>query len=387
MARTPYNLSLIDLAAQRRRLGGRIEAAIDRVLSHGQFILGPEVAALESALASYVGVRHAITCASGTDALLLALWARGIGQGDAVFVPAFTFAASVEAIALTGATPVLVDVAEHFNLDPVSLEEALAVVGAEGRLRPRAVATVDLFGHPAPYADLLPIARQHGLFVLQDAAQSFGARWRDVPAGRQGDAAATSFYPSKPLGGYGDGGAVFTDDDHLAARMRSLGGHGVSQDGSEHERIGINSRLDTLQAAVLLAKLPVIDVERAARAASAQRYANGLSDQVDAPSVAADVEPAWSYYTIRTLHRDALRETLAESGIASAVYYPKSLHQHPAYAALPRAPRLRVAERLADSVLSLPMHADLQPRDQQGIIDTISRFLAEKGVDPPQARN
>ena len=387
MARAPYNLPLIDLAAQRRRLGGRIEAAIDRVLSHGQFVLGPEVAALESALASYVGVRHAITCASGTDALRLALWARGIGRGDAVFVPAFTFAASAEAIALTGATPVLVDVGEHFNLDPASLEEALAVIGVDGRLRPRAVVTVDLFGHPAPYVDLLSIAREHGLFVLQDTAQSFGARWRAVPVGGQGDAAATSFYPSKPLGGYGDGGAVFTDDDQLAARMRSLGNHGVSDDGSEHEEIGMNSRLDTLQAAVLLAKLPVIEEERAARSAIAQRYADGLRDQVELPSAAADVEPAWSYYTIQTLHRDALREMLAGRGIASAIYYPRPLHRHPAYTAVPRAPGLPVAERLASSVLSLPMHADLQPDDQQAIIDTISRFVAEKGVDPPQARN
>jgi dTDP-4-amino-4,6-dideoxygalactose transaminase len=371
-------LPLIDLAAQRQHLAGRIEAAIARVLAHGQFISGPEVEALEQALAGHVGVRHAIACASGTDALALALLARGIGAGDAVFVPAFTFVASAEAVALAGATPVLVDVGADFTLDPASLGEAIAAIGREGALRSRAVLPVDLFGQPARYEDIRPVARAHGLFVLQDAAQSFGARWRGEPAGRQGDAAALSFYPSKPLGAYGDGGAVLTDDDALAERVRSLARHGVGQDGL-HVRIGANSRLDTLQAAILLAKLPALDRERAARAAIARRYAEALEGLVAVPRPRDDVEHAWSCYTVSSRRRDALAQGLAERGIASAVYYRRPLHQQPAYARFPRAPALPVAEALAGGVVSLPMHAYLEPRDQARIVDAISSLIGEKG--------
>ena len=331
-------LPLIDLAAQRARLGGRIEAAIARVLAHGRFILGPEVGELEEALAAHVGVRHAIGCASGTDALLLVLRARGLGAGDAVFVPAFTFAASAEAVALAGAVPVLVDVGADFTLDPASLEETIAAVAREGALRPRMVIAVDLFGQPARYDAIRPIVRAHGLFLLQDAAQSFGAAWRGEPAGRQGDAAATSFYPSKPLGAYGDGGAVLTDDDSLAARIRSLARHGTGPDGA-HARIGANSRLDTLQAAILLAKLPALEAERAARAAIARRYAEALEGLVEVPRARADVEHAWSCYTIQADERDALARGLAVRGIASAIYYPRPLHLQPAYAGFPRATR------------------------------------------------
>lgn len=370
-------LPLIDLAAQRRQLGGRIEAAIARVLEHGRFILGPEVSALEQALAARVGVRHAITCASGTDALRLALLARGIGAGDAVFVPTFTFAASAEAVALAGATPVLVDAGADFTLEPASLLEAIAAIGREGALRPRAVIAVDLFGQPARYEDIRPIARAHGLFVLQDAAQSFGASWRGEPVGRQGDAAATSFYPSKPLGAYGDGGAVLTDDDDLAARVRSLARHGVGQ-GGLHVRIGVNSRLDTLQAAVLLARLPALDAERTARARIAKRYAEALEGLVEVPRARADVEHAWSCYTIASGRRDVLTEGLAACGIASAIYYRRPLHLQPAYAGFPRV-SLPVAETLAGRVVSLPMHAYLEARDQARIIATISSLLGEKG--------
>jgi dTDP-4-amino-4,6-dideoxygalactose transaminase len=372
-------LPLIDLAAQRRRLAGRIEAAIARVLAHGQFILGPEVEALEQALAGHVGVRHAIACASGTDALLLALLARGIGAGDAVFVPTFTFAASAEAVALAGAVPVLVDVGADFTLDPASFEEAIAAVRRDGSLRPCAVLPVDLFGPPARYEDIWPIARKHGLFVLQDAAQSFGASWRGEPVGRQGDAAAISFYPSKPLGAYGDGGAVLTDDDGLAERVRSLARHGLGPAGL-HVRIGANSRLDTIQAAILLAKLPALDQERAARTAVAKRYADGLAGLVDVPRTRADVEPAWSCYTVLARQRDALAQGLAARGIASAVYYRRPLHQQPAYAGFPRAADLSVAEALAGGVISLPMHADLGPGDQARVIDAISALVGDKGA-------
>jgi dTDP-4-amino-4,6-dideoxygalactose transaminase len=372
-------LPLIDLAAQRRRLSGRIEAAIARVVAHGLFVLGPEVEALEQALAARVGVRHAIACASGTDALLLALLARGIGPGDAVFVPAFTFAASAEAVALAGAVPVLVDVDADFSLDPTSLCEALTMIAREGALRPRAMVPVDLFGQPARYESLLPIARAHELFVLQDAAQSFGASWQDEPVGRQGDAAALSFYPSKPLGAYGDGGAVLTDDDALALRVRSLARHGTGRP-DEHVRIGVNSRLDTIQAAILLAKLPSLDQERVARTAIAKRYAAGLRDLVHVPCARRDVEPAWSYYTVLSERRDTLVDGLAARGVASAVYYRKPLHQQPAYAGFSRAPALPVAESLAGRVISLPMHADLVPDDQARVIDAISALVGEKGA-------
>jgi dTDP-4-amino-4,6-dideoxygalactose transaminase len=374
-------LPLVDLAAQRTRLDGRIETAIARVIAHGRFILGPEVDALEQALAERVGVRHVITCGSGTDALLLALLARGIGPGDAVFVPSFTFAATAEAVALAGAAPVLVDIDATFTLDPASLGEAIAMVRRATALQPRAVIPVDLFGQPARYESLLRIARAHDLFVLQDAAQSFGARWRGQPVGRQGDAAATSFYPSKPLGAYGDGGAVLTDDDALATRVRSLARHGVGAGGSgEHVRIGLNSRLDTLQAAILLAKLPALDQERAARAAIARRYNAALAEHVGVPQARAEVEHAWSCYTVLVEQRDALAHDLAARGIASAVYYRKALHEQPAYAAFPRVAGLPVAEALARQAISLPIHADLGPREQRRIVDAISSLLVKKGA-------
>lgn len=381
MSDAASKLPLIDLAAQRRRLDGRIEAAIARVMAHGQFILGPEVAALEQALADRVGVRHVISCANGTDALLLALMARGIGPGDAVFVPAFTFAAPAEAVALAGATPVLVDVGADFTLDPASLAAAIEAIGAEGALQPRAVVPVDLFGQPARYERILPIARARALFVLQDAAQSLGARWQGQPAGRQGDAAATSFYPSKPLGCYGDGGAVLTDDDELAARIRSLARHGTGSDG-QHQRIGLNSRLDTLQAAILLAKLPSLESERLARTAIAQRYALALEGMVSVPRPRKSIEPAWSYYTVLVAQRDELAAALAARHIASAVYYRTPLHHQPAYAEYPRAPDLRVAAQHANAAISLPTHADLQPAEQARIIEAISASVGEKGLDP-----
>jgi dTDP-4-amino-4,6-dideoxygalactose transaminase len=375
----PSKLPLIDLAAQRAHLAGRIEAAIARVLEHGRFILGPEVEALERALAERTGVRHAIGCASGTDALLLALRARGIGAGDAVFVPAFTFVASAEAVALAGATPVLVDVGADFTLDPTSLGEALAAIRREGTLRPRAVLPVDLFGQPARYEDIRPIARAQGLFVLQDAAQSFGARWRGEPAGRQGDAAAISFYPSKPLGAYGDGGALLTDDDGLTERARALARHGLGRDDA-HADIGANSRLDTIQAAILLAKLPALEAERTARAAIAKRYGDALRDLVGVPQVRDDVESAWSCYTVVSERRDALAQDLAARGIASAIYYRRPLHRQPAYAGFPRAPALAVADALAGRVVSLPMHAYLAPDDQAGIVAAISSLIGKKGA-------
>jgi UDP-2-acetamido-2-deoxy-ribo-hexuluronate aminotransferase len=386
----PPGLRFVDLQAQRRRLDGRIEAAIAGVLAHGQFILGPEVEQLERALAVYAGVRHAITCASGTDALVLVLMAQAIGPGDAVFVPGFTFAACAAAVALVGATPVLVDVEPASgNLDPVSVGEAIAAVRQAGRLAPRAILPVDLFGRPADYAALGPIARAHGLFVLQDAAQSFGARWGDQPVGRQGHAAATSFYPAKPLGAYGDGGAVLTDDDRLADEVRLRRTHGERRPEAryDHVRIGLNSRLDTLQAAILLVKLEALDEEIARRGALAARYDAGLGDLVDLPPPLTGGRSAWAQYTIRVNGRDRLAAALARRGIPTAVHYPRPLHRQPAFAHFPTAPGgLPVAETLAGCVLSLPIHPDLEPSDQARIIAAI-RELIEKGLDPDRRQD
>jgi dTDP-4-amino-4,6-dideoxygalactose transaminase len=374
-------LRLVDLSAQRRRLEGRIEAAIAGVLAHGQFILGPEVGQFERALVDYAQVRHAITCASGTDALRLILLAHGIGQGDAVFVPGFTFAACAAVVALAGATPVLVDVEPaSCNLDPASLEAALDAVRRAGRLTPRALLAVDLFGRPADYARLRPIARAHRLLLLQDAAQSFGARWGSEPAGRQGDAAATSFHPAKPLGAYGDGGAVLTDDDRLAEEVRLLRDHGERRPARyDHVRIGLNSRLDTLQAAILLVKLEALDREIACRIALAARYDGALGDLVEVPPPLASGRSAWAQYTIQVEGRDRVAAVLARRGIPTAVHYPRPLHRQPAFARLPTAPGgLPVAEWLGRRVLSLPIHPDLGPADQTRIISAIGEIVAKR---------
>jgi dTDP-4-amino-4,6-dideoxygalactose transaminase len=375
------SLLFVDLQAQRRRLAGRIEAAIAAVLDHGQFVMGPEVARLEQALAEHSGVAHAITCASGTDALVLVLMAWGVGPGDAVFVPGFTFAASAEAVALRGATPVFVDVEPaSCNLDPASLEEAVAANRRAGTLTPRAVIAVDLFGRPADYRALQAIARTHRLLLLQDAAQSYGARWEGVPVGRQGAAAATSFYPAKPLGAYGDGGAVLTDDSGLAEEVRLLRLHGERPESARyrHLRVGLNSRLDTLQAAVLLVKLEVLDEEIERRALLAARYDAALGSLV--PPALRDGRSAHAQYTIRVAGRDRLRAALAGEGLPSAIYYPIPLHAQAAYRHFPRAPRgLPVAEALAATVLSLPIHPDLAENEQDRVIEAILRW-AEKGA-------
>jgi UDP-2-acetamido-2-deoxy-ribo-hexuluronate aminotransferase len=382
MATRP-SLPFVDLQAQRRRLGGRIEAAIAAVLDHGQFVLGPEVAALERALAEHSGAAHVITCASGTDALLLVLMAWGIGPGDAVFVPGFTFAASAEAVALRGATPVFVDVEpDSCNLDPASLEEAIAMVRGAGVLTPRVVIAVDLFGRPADYRALGTIAGTHRLLVLQDAAQSYGARWEGAPAGRQGAAAATSFYPSKPLGAYGDGGAVLTDDAALAEEVRLLRLHGERPERARyrHLRVGLNSRLDTLQAAILLVKLGVVEEEIGHRAAIAARYDAALGRLPLRPPPVPGGRSAHAQYTIRVAERDRLRVALAAAGIPTAIYYPLPLHRQAAYRNFPVAPQgLPVAEALAATVLSLPLHPDLAAEDQDWIIETILQ-RAEKGA-------
>lgn len=378
----PAPLPFIDLAAQRRRLGDAIEAAMARVLAHGQFVLGPEVAELETALAAFSGAAHAVTCANGTDALSLLLMAHGVGPGDAVFVPAFTFCATAEMPALHGATPVFVDIREgDFNMDAASLEAAIARARALG-LVPRMVIPVDLFGQPADYAAIGEVAARAGAQVVADAAQSFGASRGGRRVGSLAGATALSFFPSKPLGAYGDGGAVLTDDADLAAKLRSLRMHGQGAARYDHERIGLNSRLDTLQAAILLEKLRIFPDEIAARDRVAARYSAALAGLVRVPEVAAGVSSVWAQYTIRVPDRAALAQRLRAAGIPTAVHYPRALHRQPAYRAFPAAAeRLPVAEACAEEVLSLPMHPYLAPADQDRVIAAI----AEACDAPPAA--
>jgi dTDP-4-amino-4,6-dideoxygalactose transaminase len=379
-------IPFIDVAAQRRRLGRAIDDAVARVLTHCQFILGPEVRALESELAAFCGARHAISCSSGTDALRLVLMAWGIGPGDAVICPAFTFCATAEVPALCGATPLLADVdVETFNLAPASFERAIATANKLG-LRPRAVIPVDLFGQPADHDAIAAIAEAHDLLVLDDAAQSFGAHYKNrklgavFKAGKPGaTATATSFFPAKPLGCYGDGGAIFTEDDDLAARLRSLRVHGEGVDKYDAARIGLAARLDSIQAAVLLEKLKIFPDEIAARHAAAERYAAGLGDVAIVPRVAKDRTSVWAQYTIRLPagRRDALAATLKDQGIPTAIYYAKPLHRQAAYGGFPVADGgLPVCERLAEEVISLPMHAYLDVATQERILAAVVRALA-----------
>lgn len=372
----PEPLQFIDLAAQRVRLGRTIDEAIARVLQHGCFIMGPEVAELERRLAEFTGASHVVTCASGTDALILPLLALGVGPGDAVFVPSFTFAATAEAVALCGATPIFIDVdARHFSLDARCLPAAIDLAERHD-LRPVGVIPVDLFGHPADYPAIQAIARRSDLWVLADAAQSFGATLGGCRVGRFGIATATSFFPAKPLGCYGDGGAVFTDDEHLADVMRSLRTHGQGREKYDNVRIGINGRLDTIQAAILLRKLDIFEDELARREAVAHQYSVGLSGLVSVPTVADGNISAWAQYTISLIQRDRVAENLREKGIPTAIYYPKPLHQQVAYRGFPRSPEgLHTSVRLAEGVLSLPMHPYLRPSDQERIVEALKAVI------------
>ena len=372
-------IPFIDVAAQRRRLGRAIDEAIARVLAHCQFIQGPEVRALEAELAAFAGARHVIACSSGTDALLLVLMAWNIGPGDAVICPSFTFCATAEMVALLGATPVLADVrAETFNLDPDSLQRALATAKRLG-LKPRAVIPVDLFGLPADHDAIAAIAAEHGLLVLDDAAQAFGATYRGKKLGALAAATATSFFPAKPLGCYGDGGAVFTDDDALAARIRSLRVHGEGADKYDAARIGITGRLDSIQAAVLIEKLKIFPEEIVARGQAAARYAAGLADVATVPRVGNQSTSVWAQYTIRLApgRRGGLAAALKAQGIPTAIYYRKPLHRQEAYRRFPVADGgAPASERLAEEVISLPMHAYLDAQVQDRIIAAVRGALA-----------
>jgi dTDP-4-amino-4,6-dideoxygalactose transaminase len=369
-------IPFIDVAAQRRRLGSRIDDAVTRVLGHCQFILGPEVRELEAALAAFSGARHAVTCASGTDALLLVLMAKGIGPGDAVICPSFTFCATAEVVALVGATPVFADVdAATFNIAPESAARAVEAARQAG-LNPRMIIPVDLFGLPADFAAINKLAAAENLFVLDDAAQGFGGSVGNRKVGVLADATATSFFPAKPLGCYGDGGAVFTDDDAMRDLLVSLRVHGMGADRYDNVRIGLTGRLDTIQAAVLIEKLEIFPDEIAERNRIARRYAQHLADVVTVPVVPDNVTSVWAQYTIRIKAgtREAFAAALKAQGVPTAVYYPKPLHRQEAYRHFPVDPDgLPATDMLADEVISLPMHAYLDDATQDRIIAAVRR--------------
>jgi dTDP-4-amino-4,6-dideoxygalactose transaminase len=374
----PAPIPFIDVAAQRRRLGRSVDEAIARVLGHCQFILGPEVRAFEAELAAFCGARHAVGCASGTDALLLVLMAWDIGPGDAVICPSFTFTATAEVPVLLGATPVFADVEEtSFNLDPESLRRACATARRLG-LRPRAVIPVDLFGRPADYDRILAVAAAEGLLVLDDAAQAFGASYGNRRLGTLAPATATSFFPAKPLSCYGDGGAVLTDDEELAQVMRSIRVHGEGRHKYDCVRIGFNGRLDTIQAAVLLEKLKIFPEEIVARERIARRYSTALADLAIVPKLAPGSTSVWAQYTIRLApgRRDALAAALKPQGIPTGIYYPIPLHRQGPYQRFPVADGgAPTSERLAEEVISLPMHAYLDEATQGRIIAAVRHAL------------
>ena len=379
-----------DLKQQYRVLREEMDRAILDTVSSGAYIMGPQVKDLEKQLAEYVGVKHCLTCANGTDALTLALKAWGIGPGDAVFVPDFTFFSSAEVVSLEGATPVFVDVCEDtFNIDAADLERAVQAVLAEGRLRPRVVVTVDLFGLPADYQAVRAIADKYGLLILEDGAQGFGGSIAAKRACSFGDIATTSFFPAKPVGCYGDGGAVFTDNDEWAALIDSYRVHGKGQFKYDNVRIGMNSRLDTVQAAVLQVKLKAFaDYELDDINAAAEKYSERLKDIVATPVIPAGFRSSWAQYTIKlqdSAHRDALQAALKVEGIPSMVYYPKPMHLQTAFSSLsfrakPQAKSRNldicpVATSLCSRVLSLPLHPYITDEQIDTVCTAIRNFL------------
>jgi len=370
----------IDVASQRRRLGSSIDQAVGRVLNHCQFINGPEVTQLEAELAAFSGARHVVACSSGTDALLMVLMAKGVGEGDAVLCPTFTFCATGEVVALTGATPIFVDVDEvTFNIDVESLKRGILTAKRLG-LTPKAVIPVDLFGQAADHDAVGAVAAAEGMFVLDDAAQGFGASYKGKRLGTFGLATATSFFPAKPLGCYGDGGAIFTDDAELAEALRSVRVHGQGSDKYDNIRLGLTARLDTIQAAILIEKLKIFDDEIAARNRVAERYASGLGNIVTVPRLASYATSVWAQYTVRLpagADRDAFAASLKAMGVPTGIYYPKSMHQQTAYRDFPVAKGgLKVSEKLSTDVISLPMHAYLDEAMQQRVIDAVRAALA-----------
>jgi dTDP-4-amino-4,6-dideoxygalactose transaminase len=376
--RQPGPIAFVDLRTQYARIAERVSDRIQAVLESGRYIMGPQVEELEERLADFAGVRHAVSVSSGTDALFIALLARNIGAGDAVFIPGFTFSATAEVIVLAGATPVFVDVdRESFNISPDDLAGRISSVEAEGRLRPAAVIAVDLFGAPADYGRIAAMTEPRGISLIADAAQSFGAMCDNRRVGGLAGVTTTSFYPSKPLGCYGDGGAVFTDDDELAVVLRSVRCHGEGGGAYDNVRIGVNGRLDAIQAAILLEKLAIFEPELAERQRIARAYGEALAGLVATPRIAPGVTSSWAQYTVRTPERDHLRRSLEDAGIPSMIYYPRPMHFQPAYAAYGEGPgSLPVAERLSEEVISLPFHPYLTDAEIDLVATAVRNALA-----------
>ncbi|WP_210485926.1 DegT/DnrJ/EryC1/StrS family aminotransferase [Microvirga antarctica] len=374
-------IAFIDLAAQRERLGSRVDEAILRVVNHGGYIMGPEVKTLEADLSAFCGAKHTISCANGTDALGFVLMAKGVKECDAVLCPSFTFAATAEVVAWTGATPIFIDVREDtFNLDIASLEAGVKTARKLG-LNPVAVIPVDLFGLPADYDAIEAVCEREGMWMLCDAAQSFGASYKGHKVGSMGLATTTSFFPAKPLGCYGDGGAVFTNDDELAAVMRSIRVHGQGSDKYDNVRIGMNGRLDTMQAAVLIEKLKIFPSEIEARDKVAKRYNAHLRDIAVVPETPEGYTSVWAQYTLRMagFDREQFQADLKAAGVPTAVYYPKPLHQQTAYKGYPVAGNgLPVSERLALEVVSLPMHPYLTEAVQDRVIAAVKDAMVKQ---------
>lgn len=362
-------MEFIDLKAQYQHLKNRIDTRIQKVLDHGNYILGPEVYELEEKLSEYVGVKHTISCANGTDALQLALMAFDIGEDDAVFVPTFTFFATAEVVSLVKATPIFIDSDPRtFNIDPDKLETAILNVMTEGKLKAKAIISVDLFGLPANYPKLEAIAKKYNLKLIEDSAQGFGGAIDGKKAGSFGDIATTSFFPAKPLGCYGDGGAIFTDNDQIADLLRSFRVHGKGSDKYDNIRIGVNSRLDTIQAAILLEKLDTFPHELKARNQIAHYYTEYLKEHFVTPLIPEGYLSSWAQYTIVNPNRDLIMSQLKSAGIPTMVYYSKCMHQQTAFANHVKNNNLSEAEYLSKNVFSLPMHPYLELSEQQKIV-------------------
>jgi dTDP-4-amino-4,6-dideoxygalactose transaminase len=378
-------MQFIDLKRQYKEIENSVQRRIKTVLEHGNYILGPEIQELEQKLADYVGMKYCLTCSNGTDALLLPLMANKVGPGDAIFVPPFTFMATAEVVSLLGATPIFIDIDPNtYNIDPKKLESAIENlkrgITPTGKipagLKPRGIIPVDLFGLPAEYDSINRIAKEHGLFVIEDAAQSFGATYKGRKSGSLAKIAATSFFPAKPLGCYGDGGAIFTDDDDVVKILKSLRVHGQGVDKYNNVRIGINGRMDTIQAAVVLAKLEIFDEELKQRRIVAGRYSELLKEKASVPVVPPHCASAWAQYSIQSPRRNDIMERLKIAGIPTAIYYPKPLHLQDAFSYLGyEKGSMPESERAADNIFSLPMHPYLTEEDQVKIVKPIISYI------------
>jgi dTDP-4-amino-4,6-dideoxygalactose transaminase len=375
MAATQSSVPFLDLPAQQARIKDDLRRRLDAVLAHCQFILGPEVAELEAELARFCGAKHCVSVSSGTDALQIAMMAENIGRGDAVFLPAFTYTATAEVPLVLGATPVFVDIDPRtFQIDPAHLRRRIADVKADGKLNPRALIGVDLFGQPADWPSLSAVAAAEGLFTIDDLAQSFGASLHGRPLGSQADATATSFFPSKPLGAYGDGGALFTESDERAALYRSLRTHGEGTTRYEVLRTGMNGRLDSIQAAVLLSKLTVFPEELVAREKIAAYYDQRLGNTLTTPARVPNSTAAWAIYSVLLpdgYDRAAVQNQLRSDGVPTAIYYPCPLHRQPAYRDHHDGTELPVSDHVADRILALPIHPDMDEAAACRVCDSL----------------